>query len=335
MSVDLTTTYLGLALKNPLVVSATPLSARIDWLKRLEDAGAAAAVLPSLFEEQIEYEDFELSGTRERGAESYAEHSPWYPEPAEYRSGPQEYLETIQKATSAVSIPVIASLNGTSEGGWIRYAKLMEEAGADALELNVYYIATDPDQSGEAVERQYLDLVAAVKKSLSIPVAVKIGPYFSAMANMAKRLADAGADGLVLFNRFIQPDINLRTLETSPEMNLSAPAELLVPLRWVAIIRNHVDVSLAVTSGLHDAQGMLKALLVGADVGMVASTIYLHGFAQVRHILDGVEAWMETKEYESVEQLKGSMSREKAPDPAAFARGNYMKSLVTYTGTPI
>jgi len=335
MSVDLSTRYLGLELPTPLVIAACPIGQHVDWLKRLEDGGAAAAVLPSLFEEQIVHEDATLSDAQEFGAESYAEHSQWFPEPAQYRAGPQEYLDLIGKAKRAVSMPIIASLNGTSEGGWIGYAKRMQDAGADALELNIYYIATDLETSSEEVERQYLDLVAAVKQSVGIPLAVKVGPYFSAMGNMAKRLVEAGADGLVLFNRFIQPDIDLEQLDTSTRLQLSTPYELLVPLRWIAILRGRVGASLAVTSGIHDAEGMLKALLVGADVGMVASTIYRNGFDQAANILGGLRRLMEEKEYDSVEQLKGSMSREKCPNPEAFARGNYMKALTSFTGTPI
>ncbi len=335
MSVDLSTNYLGLKLPTPLVIAACPVGQNVDWLKRLEEGGASAAVLPSLFEEQLIHEDATLSDAQEFGAEAYAEHSQWYPEPAEYRAGPQEYLELIERAKKGVSMPIIASLNGTSEGGWISYAKRMQDAGADALELNIYYIATDLNVSGEDVEKTYLDLVSAVKQSVSIPLAVKVGPYFSAVGNMCKRLVEAGADGLVLFNRFIQPDIDLDELETSTKLQLSMPYELLVPLRWVAILRNQVAASLAVTGGIHDAEGMLKALLVGADVGMVASAIYKQGFDQAKRILDGLTELMEKKEYESVEQLKGSMSREKCANPDAFTRGNYMKALTSFAGTPI
>jgi dihydroorotate dehydrogenase (fumarate) len=225
--------------------------------------------------------------------------------------------------------------NGTTTGGWVRYAKSMQEAGADAIELNIYYIAADTDTSGSDVEKKYLDLVAAVKKSLSIPLAVKVGPYFSAMGNMAKRLTEAGADGLVLFNRFLQPDIDLETLDTNPKLLLSDPYELLLPLRWVAILRGRVDASLAITSGIHDAHALAKALLAGADVGMVASAIYQDGLEQVGRILRGLQDWMKEKEYDSVEQLKGSVSQQNCPDPEAFARGNYMKALTSFTGRPI
>jgi dihydroorotate dehydrogenase (fumarate) len=335
MSINLSTKYLGLSLKNPLVISSCPLTGKIEWLKRLEAAGAAAAVMPSLFEEQIEHDEMEMTKAREFGTESFAEALTYFPEMQNYNTGPEEYLEAVEQAKRAVKIPVIASLNGTSKGGWVRYAKMMQDAGADALELNVYYIATDADMTGREVESRYLDLVAAVKQSVSIPLAVKVGPYFSAMANMAKRLADAGADGLVLFNRFLQPDINLDTLETNPTLILSDPYELLAPLRWVAILHGRINASLAVTSGIHDADAMIKALLAGADVGMIASAIYHKGFKQVEEIIHGLTRWMEEKEYESVEQLKGSVSQENCPDPEAFARGNYMKTLVSYTGKPI
>jgi dihydroorotate dehydrogenase (fumarate) len=335
MSVDLSTKYLGLKLKNPLVVAASPLSGKIDWLKRLEAAGVSAAVLPSLFEEQIEHDEMEMTKVQEFHTESFAESLTYFPEEQDYRSGPEEYLESIGAAKKAVKIPIIASLNGTSRGGWVRYAKMMQDAGADAIELNVYYIATDPDMTGEDVESRYLDLVSAVKDSVSIPLAVKVGPYFSAMANMAKRLTEAGADGLVLFNRFLQPDINLDTLETTTKMVLSDPFELLAPLRWVAILHGRVDTSLAITSGIHNGGALAKALLAGADVGMIASVIYEEGLDYVGSILQDLTQWMEDKEYDSVEQLKGSMSQENCPDPEAFARGNYMKTLVSYTGKPI
>jgi dihydroorotate dehydrogenase (fumarate) len=335
MTVNLSTKYLGLNLKNPVVIAACPLSSKLDWLKRLEAAGAAAAVLPSLFEEQIEHDEVEMTKVQEFGTESFAEALTYFPEPQDYRSAPEEYLEMIEQSKKAVNIPIIASLNGTSTGGWIRYAKMMQDAGADALELNVYYIATDLDMTSQEVESRYLDLVAAVKQSISIPLAVKIGPYFSAMANMAQRLVEAGADGLVLFNRFLQPDIDLETLETEPKLELSDVYEFLKPLRWVAILHGRVKCSLAVTSGIHDAAAMIKALLAGADVGMIASAIYQKGFKQVEVILRGLTEWMQEKEYDSVEQLKGSMSQENCPNPEAFARGNYMKTLVSYTGKPI
>jgi len=335
MSVELATKYLGLKLKNPLVVAACPLTESLDNLRRLEDAGASAAVFPSLFEEQIEHEEAELARVHQFGTDSFAEALTYFPEQQDYHFGPDDYLEKIAAAKRGVSIPIIGSLNGVSHGGWTRYAKLIEQAGADALELNIYFVAADLDMTGDEVESQYLDLVSAVKKSVSIPLAVKLGPYFSSMAHMARRLVAAGADGLVLFNRFIQPDIDPENVEAVPKLVLSTPYELSVPLRWTAILHGRIDASLAVTGGIHDAQGMLKALLAGADVGMVASVLYKKGFGQIGTMLNEIAAWMDEKEYESVEQLKGSMSRENCPDPSAFQRGNYMKALTTFTGTPI
>lgn len=335
MNLNLSTKYLGLELKNPLVIAACPITGKIDWLKKLEDAGAAAAVMPSLFEEQIEHEEQEITKLHEFGTDSFAEALTYFPSENDYHTGPDEYLANLEKAKKAVNMPLIASLNGTTTGGWVRYAKMMQDAGADAVELNIYYIATDIETSGSDVEAQYLELVAAVKESLSIPLAVKVGPYFSAMANMAKRLAEAGADGLVLFNRFLQPDIDLETLETNPKLLLSDPYELLLPLRWTAILRGRIDASLAITSGIHDAHSLAKALLAGADAGMIASAIYQDGVEQVARILRGLQEWMKEKEYDSVEQLKGSISQANCPDPESFARGNYMKALTSFTGRPI
>ena len=332
MSVDLSTKYLGLSLKNPLVVAACSLSDQLDNLRKLEAAGAAAIVLHSLFEEQISHEEEEISKVYQHGADSYAEALSYFPEMEDYRLGPNSYLEHIVQAKKAVKIPVIASLNGISRGGWTRYARLIEDAGADALELNIYFVAADVQMTSQQVEGQYCELVAAVKQSVTIPLAVKIGPYFSSMGHMARQLVEAGADGLVLFNRFLQPDINLESLEIRPKLELSTKFEQLLPLRWVAILRGRIEVSLALTTGIHGPKGLLKALLAGADVGMVASVLYQKGFDQLGIILQGVRQWMEEKEYESVEQLKGSMSQANCPDPAAFERGNYMKALTSFTG---
>ncbi len=335
MSVNLSTEYLGLKLKNPLVIAACPLTQPLDTLRRLEDAGAAAAVFPSLFEEQIEHEKTELARVHDFGTESYAEALSYFPEPEQYRFETETYLESIAAAKKSLSIPVIGSLNGVSDGGWVSYAKLIEEAGADALELNVYFIPADAELSGEAVEARYLELVASVKKSISIPLAVKVGPYFSSPANMAKRLVEAGADGLVLFNRFLQPEIDLEDLSVQPKLVLSTPNELLLPLRWVAVLFGRVRASMAVTSGIHEAEGLLQAILAGADAGMIASVLYKKGISQIGEILRGASQWMEEKEYESVAQFKGSMSLENCPDPSAFARGNYMKTLTSCSGQPI
>jgi len=331
MSVDLSTTYLGLKLKNPLVASAGPLTGDLDSLKRLEDAGAAAAVLPSLFEEQIEHDEAEINRLYEYGAESFAESLSYFPEVEDYNTGTSDYLHRIETAKQIISIPVIGSLNGASEGGWTRYAKSMESAGVDALELNIYFVPTDPNQSAADVERRYTDLVAAVKASISIPVAVKIGPNFSALPHFAQQLATAGADGLVLFNRYLEPDIDLDTLELKPDLVLSNRHEARVPLRWIAILRDQLSLSLAATSGVHRMQGVVKLLLAGADITMMTSILLLNGPAFLATILHDVETWLEENEYESVEQLKGSMSRGNCPDPSALERANYMKALVNYT----
>jgi dihydroorotate dehydrogenase (fumarate) len=332
MSIDLRTKYLGLTLKNPVVVSACPLADQLDNLRKAEAAGASAVVLHSLFEEQIAHDEEEIQKVYEQGAESFAEAISYFPDLEEYRFAPNLYLEHVSKAKKAVSIPVIGSLNGVSRGGWISYAKRIQEAGADALELNVYFVAADINESGADVEKRYFDLVAAVKESVSIPLAVKIGPYFSSVGYVAKKLVDAGADGLVLFNRFLQPDINLESLEVGPKLELSTSFEELLPLRWVAILKGRVNASLALTSGIHCHGGLIKALLAGADVGMIASVLYQKGINQIGTILKETAGWMEEKEYESVEQLKGSMSQANCPDPAAFERGNYMKALTSFAG---
>ena len=331
MSVDLSTQYLGLKLKSPLVVASCPLSRDLDRLRELEDNGAAAAVLPSLFEEQIEIEDEELMAAREFGAEFYAEHSEWYPKIDDFFHGPDKYLNFIAEAKKAVSMPIIASLNGSSPGGWTSYAKMMQDAGADALELNVYFIAADLDEDGGHVEKRYTDLISAVKQAVSIPVAVKTGPFFSSPANMAKKMVEAGADGLVLFNRFLQPDIDLDQLETRAKLELSHEFESLVALRWIAILRGRIDASLAHTGGLHSTQGVIKSLMAGADVAMLASVLYRQGPTAVSTFRDEITKWMEGHDYESVEQLKGSMSQQHCPDPAGFERANYMKALTKFT----
>lgn len=335
MSVDLRTRYLGLELKNPIVAAACPLTESLDNQKRLEDAGAAAIVLPSLFEEQILAEEENLARVHEFGTHSFAEALSYFPEPEEYRLGTEEYLDRIRTAKRCLSIPVIASLNGTTEGSWIRYAKLFEEAGADAIELNIYFVAADLDRSGAEVEAQYVKLVKAVASSVSIPVAVKIGPYFSSVGHFAKQLVAAGARGLVLFNRFLQPDIRLDTLETRPHLVLSTEFELLLPLRWVAILYGKINASLAVTGGAHSPEAVIKAILAGADVVMLASALYKQGFGCIRAFLEQIEKWMIEQEYQSVAQMKGSMSHKNCPDPQVFERGNYMKAITSFTGVPI
>jgi dihydroorotate dehydrogenase (fumarate) len=332
MTPDLTTRYLGLELKNPLVVAACPLTGQIEILRRLEDAGAAAVVLPSLFEEQLEHSQMAIFRFYESGAESFPEALGYFPELDDYNTGPAPYMRLISVAKKVVTVPVIASLNGTSRGGWVRHARQVQEAGADALELNIYFVCTEPYITGEQIESRYLELVSAVRGVVSIPLAVKIGPFFSSLPNMASRLVQAGANGLVLFNRFLQPDIDLETLRVVPQLALSTSDELRLPLRWIAILRAYFDVSLAATTGVHTAEDVLKLLLTGADVTMVASALYRRGPKHLRTLLDGVRAWLEAKEYHSVAQMKGSLSQAHAPDPAAFERANYIKTLVHFTG---
>ena len=328
---DISTHYLGLKLRSPLVVSASPLSEEIDNIKRMEDAGAAAVVLYSLFEEQLKQDRLELNQRLEHGTESYAEALTYFPEPDEFNLGPEEYLKHIAAAKKATRIPIIASLNGSSAGGWTEYAKQIQKAGADALELNIYYIPADMDLPGAAVEKTYLDILRAVKSEVTIPVAVKLSPFFSNFANMAKQLDEAGANGLVLFNRFYQPDIELESLEIKPNILLSTPMAARVPLRWIALLHGRVNASLAATSGIHRASDVLKMLMAGADVTMLCSTLLRHGIPQIGMIERELVSWLEEREYESVSQLKGSLSQKKCPEPAAFERAQYMKALTSYT----
>ncbi len=324
---DLSTTYLGLKLRTPLVPSASPLSEEVDTVKQMEDAGASAVVLYSLFEEQLRQDSAELAFTLEHGTESFAEALSYFPEPSEFRLGPEEYLEHIRKLKAAVRIPVIASLNGSSVGGWTSYAKAIQQAGADALELNIYYIPTDTSITSAQVEQVYLDILKAVKQSVEIPVAVKLSPFFTNFANMARRLDDAGADGLVLFNRFYQPDIDLEALEIKPNILLSTPMAMRVPLRWIALLYGKLGTSLAATSGIHRASDALKMLMAGADVTMLCSALIRHGPRQIGVIERDLVAWLEEHEYESVAQLKGSLSQQNCPEPSAFERAQYMKAI--------
>jgi dihydroorotate dehydrogenase (fumarate) len=327
---DLSTSYLGLKLKNPIVPSASPLSYTLDSMKRLEDAGAAAIVMYSLFEEQIAHEAAELNYYLTYGSETYAEALTYFPEPQEFHLGPDEYVNLLRKAKESLNIPVIGSLNGISTGGWISYAKKIEEAGADAIELNVYYIPTNPKLTAEDVENRYLEVLNAVKTTVKVPVAMKLSPFFSSMANMAQRLDQAGAGGLVLFNRFYQPDIDLETLEMKPSVNLSTPQAMRLPLRWVAILYGKVKASLAATSGIHTADDVLKMLMAGADVTMMASALLKNGSQRITEILTQMNQWMLEHEYVSVAQMKGSMSQKSVADPSAYERANYMKVLQAY-----
>jgi dihydroorotate dehydrogenase (fumarate) len=331
---DLTTNYLGLKLRTPLVVSASPLSEEIDNLKRMEDAGASAVVLYSIFEEQLRQDRLELNRNLENGTNSFAEALTYFPEPDEFRLGPEEYLKHIAAAKQATKIPVIASLNGSSAGGWTSYARQIQQAGADALELNIYYIPTDLRLTGTEVELTYIEILKEVKAAVKIPVAVKLSPFFSNFANMAKRLDDAGADGLVLFNRFYQPDIELETLEVKPNLLLSTPMAMRLPLRWVAILHGKLRANLAATSGIHRAVDVVKMLLAGADVTMLCSTIIRHGIPQIAMIERDLVDWLEEHEYESVAQIKGSLSQKNCAEPAAFERAQYMKALTGYSLPP-
>ncbi|MEZ0233588.1 MAG: dihydroorotate dehydrogenase-like protein [Actinomycetota bacterium] len=330
MSPDLRTTYLGLELANPLVPSASPLGQRIETLRALQDAGAAAVVLPSLFEEQIEHDEIQFTGALEAGAESYAEALTYLPEFADYTTGTDAYLRHVEATVRDLEIPVIGSLNGISLGGWVEHARRIEDAGAAALELNVYFIAADPDESGAAVEQRYVDLVEAVRARCTIPLAVKIGPFFSSVGDIARRLVDAGADGLVLFNRFMQPDFDLDAMTVDPTLRLSGPDELLLPLRWIAILHGQVDCSIAATTGVHSATEVLKVLFAGTDVAMMASALLRRGPEHLGTVLRELDGWLDEHGYESVAQMRGAMSQEHVPNPVAFARANYAHLVTSF-----
>jgi dihydroorotate dehydrogenase (fumarate) len=327
---DLTTSYLGLRLKNPLVASASPLSKKLETVRRIEDAGASALVMYSLFEEQITHDSYELDHYLERGTHSYAEALSYFPDVGNYNLGPEPYLEHLHKIKQEVSIPVIGSLNGISSGGWVDYAHRIEQAGADALELNIYYLPTDPDLTGAELEEDYVQLVKDVRAKVTLPIAVKLSPYFTALPNLAKRIVDAGADGLVLFNRFYQPDFDLEELEVIPNLVLSTSHELRLPLRWIAILYGRIRADFALTSGVHTAQDVLKAMMAGANVAMMTSTLLENGVGRIMHILTDLQEWMEEHEYESIEQMRGSMSQQAVTEPAAFERANYIKALNTF-----
>jgi len=327
---DLSTNYLGLQLKNPIIPSAGPLSEDISNIKLMEDTGAAAVVLYSLFEEQIENESLELNYFTSIHNESHAEATTYFPEPFVFKTGPDEYLEHIRKAKEAVDIPVIASLNGKSLGGWVDYAKKIEAAGADALELNIYLLATDPFKTSIVVEKEYVEIVRTVTSSINIPVAVKMHPYFSSIANMAVELEKAGAKGLVLFNRFYQPDINLETLEVTPSVILSTPMSMRLPLRWIAILYKKINIDLAATSGIYSEDDVIKMIMVGAKVTEILSSLLKFGIGHIADVLTKLKFWMEVNEYESIELMRGSMSFMNVADPAVFERTNYMKLLHSY-----
>ncbi len=328
---DLSTKYLGLNLKSPLLASASPLSESVDNIKRLEDHGLAGVVLPSLFEEQLALESLAVDSDLARGTESFPESASFFPDLQTYNLGPDGYLELIRHAKEAVKIPVIASLNGVSSGGWLEYARLMEEAGADAIELTIYSIATNPAVSGAEVEQGYIDLVRQLKRTLRIPLAVKLSPFFSAPANMGVRLDESRADGIVLFNRFYQPDFDIDQLEVTPSLNLSRPEELLLRLHWTAILFGHVRADLGITGGVHSSRDLLKCILAGAKVVFMTSALLRNGVQHAAHVLSEANRWLDDHEYSSIQQMCGSMSHGSVPDPTAFERGNYMKVLSSYT----
>src|ERR1700757_2243133 len=326
---NLKTNYLGMMLRTPLVPSASPLSESLDNIKRMEDAGAAAVVMHSLFEEHITFERHEFLHHLTHGTESYAEALTYFPEMHELAVGPESYLDEIVAAKAAVSIPVIASLNGSTVGGWTDYARQIQEAGADALELNIYWVPTDLQLTGEDVERRYLEIVAHVKRTVSIPVAVKLSPFFSNLANMAKQLVEKGADGLVLFNRFFQPDIDLGSLEVTPNIHLSSQVAMRLPLRWIALLYGRLKADLAATSGIHNGRDVVKMLMAGADVTMLCSALIRRGIPYIRLVEQELAEWLKEHGYDSVEQLKGSLSHAKSRNPEAFERALYVRGIAT------
>jgi dihydroorotate dehydrogenase (fumarate) len=327
---NLTTNYLGMVLKNPLVVSSSPLSQTVDSIRRLEDAGAAAVVMYSLFEEQIGFDSYYIDRHLTQGIDSYAESISYFPDMHSYNVGPDEYMDLIRRAKEAVDIPIIGSLNGTSVGGWTDYATLIEDAGADALELNVYYLPTNTEITGMEVEALYLDILEAVRQVVTIPLAVKLSPFFSSIANMASRLTEQGADGLVLFNRFYQPDFDLENLAVAPRLVLSNSSELRLPLRWVAILHGRLSADLAITGGVHTGHDVVKGLMAGANVTMMASELLQAGVRRLGQVLNELATWLREHEYESVVQMIGAMSQQHCAEPAAFERANYMKMLQSY-----
>jgi len=331
---DLSTQYLGLNLKNPLIPSASPLSRDIQTMMEMEQAGASAIVLYSLFEEEIFVEDQVLDESLTAGSEAYAEALSYLPEAIFYQTGPDSYLDHVRRAKEKLSIPVIGSLNGISPGGWVRYAKEIESAGADALELNMYYLPTDPSLPGNVVEDMYLELLGEMRKQVTLPIAVKLSPFFSALPHFALRLIGAGAQGLVLFNRFYQPDIDVENLQAEPSLDLSTSAELRLPLRWVALMYDRVDTDFAISTGVHNAEDVVKGLMAGASVTMMASELLSNGVHRLEQILHDLEIWLEVHEYESVAQLTGSMSVEHSGQPAAFERANYMRVLRSFVSAP-
>lgn len=327
---DLKTKYLGLDVESPLIASASALSKKLDNIKAMEDAGLGAVVLYSLFEEEIINEELALDHFLNRGSESFAEAITYYPDLQNYNTGPDNYLKLIRNAKEAVDFPVIASLNGVSTGGWIKYAQLMEEAGADALELNMYFVAADPDISSETLETAHLELVSDVRKSIRIPLSVKLSPFYSSLPHFAAALTRAGAKGVVLFNRFYQPDLDIEDLKVVPKLELSSSSDLLLPLRWIAILYDCVQTDFALTSGVHTAEDIVKALMAGATVAQTASALIRHGIGFAAGLIEELAQWMNDYDYKSVDQMRGALSQKNVAEPAAFERANYMKALTLY-----
>lgn len=328
---DLRTTYMGLHLKNPVVASASPLSDSADRIKRMEDAGAAAVVMFSIFEEQLRQESAVMEHALTSGTDSFAEALSYFPPADDYKVSPERYLKIIEKASASCGIPVIGSLNGVTNEGWVNYAKSIQQAGAKGLELNIYWIPTDPRMDGSEVEQRYLDIVKAVKGAVTIPVALKMSPFFSSIGNFATRLDQQGIDALVLFNRFYQPDFDIEEREVTPQLNLSTPYEIRLPLLWIALLHGKVKCSLGATRGVHSATEIIKYLMAGADATMTTSALLQNGIAYLGTLVSDLGAWMEAHEYDSVTQMKGCMSHQHVEDPAAFERANYIKTLENYS----
>jgi dihydroorotate dehydrogenase (fumarate) len=330
---DLSTKYLGMTLKHPIIASASPLSRTVDGIKRLEDGGAAAIVLFSLFEEQIRFENESFDYLLEVGTDSFPEATTYFPAGADYHVGPDSYLQLIRAARESVEVPIIASLNGVTNEGWIEYAKLMVEAGAQAIELNIYHIPANIEETARQVENRYVNIVRAVRNSVSVPLAVKLSPFFSAMGEMAKRLVEEGANGLVLFNRFYQPDFDLDEMEVLTDLELSSPHEIRLPLLWIAVLCGRIQASLAATTGVQSATEVVKYVLAGADAVMTTSALLRHGPGYTKKIVKELDDWMQRRGYESVGQMHGAMSQEKVANPTAFERANYIKVLQNYRST--
>src|SRR5512139_1346621 len=331
---DLSAHYLGLKLKNPLIASASPLSERVETVKQMEQAGLGAVVMYSLFEEQIIHESLELDHYLNYGTESFAEALTYLPDTGRYSLGPEKYVDHVKRLKDAVTIPVIGSLNGVSSGGWVQYAKRIEEAGADALELNIYYLPFDPSLTSAGLEENYIQLVKDVRREIKIPLAVKVSPFLTGVANVLKQFAEAGADGLVLFNRFYQPDIDLEKMEIAPSLVLSTSSELRMPLRWVALLYGQIKADFAITSGVHTSEDVIKSMMAGASAAMMASELLKNGTKRIPEILSGMQLWMETNEYESIAQMKGSMSAQAVRQPGSLRRSNYIKVLNSFRYLP-